>query len=230
MTVPAGASLALNGGTLDPAGTDVQIAGAVTLGAGDLNNAGSVAIAAGGSLDGGSGNVSLFGNWSNLGTFTAATGSVSFVDGGSTASNIAGSTTFDNVSFVSNVGKTYSFAVGSTQTIGGLLTILGTPAQGIQLKSAVAGQVANINLRPTGTQDIQHVGVSNVHATGQHLASNQTNDGGGGDAVGWFGAATGGNGGNVAPTPMMSSLNLLLLSLLVVFAAFLFRRNFPHRT
>jgi hypothetical protein len=229
--VPAGASIALNGGTLDPAGSDVQVAGTLALGAGNLQNAKNVSISSGGNIAGGSGSLSLFGDWSNLGSFTAGTSIVNFVDGSTTLANVSGSTAFDNASFVSNDGKTYAFAVGSTQSISGTLTILGTPAQGIQFKSAAAGQVANINLAPTGSQNIQYVGVSDVHATGQHLAPTLTNDGGSGNALGWFGNGTGGNGnGNPAPTPMLSSLILLLLTLLIAASAFLFRRNFPTRT
>jgi hypothetical protein len=52
-----------------------------------------------------------------------------------------------------------------------------------------------------------------VHATGQHLAANQTNDGGSGNAKGWFGSAA---AGNTVPTPAFSGIGLLLLALLLV--------------
>ena len=80
------------------------------------------------------------------------------------------------------------FQVGTTQTIAGVLQILGTTDNPIQFRSSAPGQVANINLLPGGTQSILHVGVTDVWATGQHLAPDQTNEGGGGNAVNWFGA------------------------------------------
>jgi hypothetical protein len=64
-----------------------------------------------------------------------------------------------------------------------------------------------------GTQNIQYVGVSDVHATGQHLAINQTNDGGTGNATGWFGTAI---AGNTVPTPTLSWFGSFLLALLLV--------------
>ncbi|HSN00126.1 MAG TPA: hypothetical protein VLS52_03840, partial [Rudaea sp.] len=79
----------------------------------------------------------------------------------------------------------------------------------------------NINLLPGGSQNIQYVGVSDVHATGQHLAANQTNDGGTGNATGWFGSAI---AGNTVPTPALSWIGLFLLALLLATIA-VTRRN-----
>lgn len=221
VAIPAGGTFALNGGSVDLAGTDLDIAGTLTFGAGQVNNAANVMISAGGNLDAGSGALTLFGDWSNAGTFAAGTSSVNFVDGGVNVSNVSGNSTFDNVSFVSTTGKTYAFAIGSTQTIQGALTILGTGAQAIQFTSSAAGQVASINLMQTGTQNIDFVGVSDVHGTGQQLAPTKTNDGGTGNDVGWFGnlsvAAT------VAPTPALSGFGLWLLALLLLGSAFVFR-------
>ncbi len=222
VVVPANASFALNGGNLDLAGTGLQVAGAFSLGAGNVNNAANVAIASGGSLDGGSGTITLFGDWSNTGTFTAGTGSVNFVGGSVAQSNISGNSIFYGASFVSAAGKNYVFAVGATQNISSLLTITGTAALPIQFRSSAAGQVANIDLLPGGSQNIVHVGVSDMHATGQHLAASQTNEGGTGNADGWFMSGVNG-GGNAVPTPTLSGIGASLLALLLaVFAAFVF--------
>jgi hypothetical protein len=212
VVVPTGAAFSLGGGSLDLGNTSLQVGGSFAIGSGSVQNADSVAILSGGNLDGGSGALTLFGDWSNAGTFSAGTGTVNFVDGGIAQSNISGNSTFDNVSFVSATGKNYVFAVGTTQSISGLLTILGTSTQGIQFRSSTAGQVANIDLLAGGTQNIQYVGVSDVHAIGQHLAINQTNDGGTGNATGWFGSAA---AGNTVPTPTLSWIGLLLLALLL---------------
>jgi hypothetical protein len=214
--VPSGAAFSLGGGSLDLGNTSLQVGGSFAVGSGNVQNVDSVSILAGGTLNGDSGTLTLFGDWSNAGTFAAGSSTVNFIDGVAQA-NISGNSTFNNASFVSANGKNYVFAVGTTQSVSGLLTILGTSAQGIQFRSSTAGQVANIDLLPGGTQNIQYVGVSDVHATGQHLAANQTNDGGSGNAKGWFGSAA---AGNTVPTPAFSGIGLLLLALLLVgFAA-----------
>ena len=112
---------------------------------------------------------------------------VRFIDGTQAQSGVMGDTLFHGLSFISNTGKTYVFAVASTQSIDGLLTILGTAGQAIQIASAAAGQVANMNLLPSGTQNIHDVGVSDVHAIGQPQAPDESNHGGSGNDLGWFG-------------------------------------------
>jgi hypothetical protein len=144
---------------------------------------------AGGTIDGGSGVIQLGGNWSNSGAFTRE------LDGriqrlcAITSATIGGNTTFFNASFVSSTGKNYVFAVGTTQTIGALLEIAGPRPIRSSFRSGTPGQVANVNLA-AATQQIQHVGVTDVWATGQHLAPNLTNEGGGGNAFRWFGSAS----------------------------------------
>ena len=212
VVVPTGAAFSLGGGSIDLGNTSLQVGGSFAVGSGSVQNADSVSILTGGSLDGGSGSVTLFGDWSNTGTFSAGTGTVNFVDGGIAQSNVSGNSTFDNVGFVSATGKNYVFAVGTTQSVSGLLTILGTSTQGIQFRSSTAGQVANIDLLAGGSQNIDFVGVSDVHATGQPLAPTKTNDGGTGNATGWFGSAA---AGNTVSTPTLSWTGLLLLALLL---------------
>jgi hypothetical protein len=211
--VPAGSSLSLNGGSLDLAGTSLTIAGSFATGSGGINGANNIDILAGATLDGGSGHLRLSGDWSNAGTFNPDGGTVFFVDGAASSSNVSGSSVFNNLSFISASGKFYVFAVGSTQTIDSALTIGGTPSAGIQFKSSIAGQVANINLLPSGAQNISYVGVSDVHATGQHLAAMLTNDGGSGNAMGWFSAVQPG-GSTTVPAPALSAFVLALLILL----------------
>lgn len=212
VAVPSGASFALNGGSIDLANTSLQVGGSFAVGSGSVQNVDSVSIL-GGTLDGGSGTLTLFGDWSNAGTFTAGTGTVNFVDGGGAQSNLSGNSAFANASFVSATGKNYVFAIGSTQNVSGLLTILGTSAQGIQFRSSAAAQVANIDLLPGGSQNIDFVGVSDVHGIGQTLAPTKTNDGGTGNALGWFGSGIA--AATSVPTPTLSAISLLLLTLLL---------------
>jgi len=214
--VPAGSSLSLNGGSLDLAGTGLTIAGTFATGSVGVNGANNIDILAGATLDGGSGYLRLSGDWSNAGTFNPAGGTVFFVDGAASSSNVSGSSVFNNLSFISASGKSYVFAVGSTQTIDSALTIGGAASAGIQFKSSIAGQVANINLLPAGAQNISYVGVSDVHATGQHLAPTLSNDGGTGNATGWFGSGIPpGGGAAIVPAPALSASALALSILLI---------------
>jgi hypothetical protein len=55
-----------------------------------------------------------------------------------------------------------------------------------------------------------------VHATGQHLAAGKTNDGGTGNALGWFGALV---SAAVRPAPALSLPALCLLALAMAMVA-----------
>ena len=215
-TIPSGASVQLNGGSLSLAGTSLLDAGVFGIGSGAMINILDASIAPGASLVVGTGAMTLSRDWSNLGTFTAGSGAINFIDGGVATSNISGNSIFNNASFISSTGKTYSFATGSTQTVGGALIILGASTLGIQFKSATLGQAANLNLLPGGTQNIDFVGVSSVHATGQPLAPTKTNFGGSGDALGWFGAVVAAVA--AIPAPMLSMLGMLLLCAVLIAA------------
>jgi hypothetical protein len=84
ITVPAGGSLSLAGGAMDLGCTDMTVAGNLQIGSALITTVHDVTIQAGtspdGTLDGGSGLITLAGNWSNSGTFIPGTSSVFFVD------------------------------------------------------------------------------------------------------------------------------------------------------
>jgi MYXO-CTERM domain-containing protein len=225
-SVPANAVISLKGGTLDLGCTDLIVAGTLQLGSGQVVNARNVTLQAGGVLDGGSGTLQLGGDWSNSGSFLPGTGTVRFFDLCAIASaTISGSSTFANARFVTSTGKNYVFAVGSTQTITGLLEITGTASHPIQFRNSVPGQVAFINLAAAGAQQIVHVGVTDVWATGQFLAPGQHNEGGGGNAKRWFGSPTP-PPGEAIPVPALSDLTQgVLAALLALAAAFGLRRR-----
>lgn len=216
LLVPAGARVQVGSGTLDAGGTDMAISGEVQVQSGTLRGLRNVDIAPGGTLDNGSGQIALSGDWNPAGAFVAGSGRVDFIDGlGPATATINGDSTFFDLAFTSTTGKNFRFAVGSVQTIVGQLAILGTQASPVQFRSTAAGQVASINLLPGGTQNILHVGVSDVHAIGQPLAPEQNNEGGSGNDVGWFGNVA---LGTVRDLPSASpwSLALLILSLAVL--------------
>lgn len=228
LIVPSGATTELNGGTVDLACTDVVVAGTLALGSGALRNVRHLTIQAGGTVAGNSGTIEIGGDWHNSGAFVAGSSHVQFRDlCGSTAGTVSGSTTFAGASFVSTSGKTYVFAPGTTQTITGVLEIAGTGPLPVQFRSGAAGQVANIDLQSGGSQQIQHVGVTDVWATGQWLAPGLTNEGGEGNASRWFGTPQA-----VLPTaiPATTPASLALMALsIAVFALFALRRREPAR-
>jgi len=213
LVVPPGGQYSTGGGLTDLACTDVVVAGTLLVAGGSLVNVRHVTIQPGGTIDGGSGLIQVGGNWSNSGTFVAGTSTVRFIDlCGLTSGTVGGNTVFFNARFSSATGKNHVFQVGTTQTISGLLEILGTSGNPIQFRSSAPGQVANINLLPAGTQSILHVGVTDIWATGQPLAPNQSNEGGGGNASNWFGSG----GPPIVPEieePIPSLGNLGLLGL-----------------
>jgi hypothetical protein len=231
--VAAGGTTNLGSGVVDLACTDLIVAGTLQIASGTMQNVRNVTIQSGGTIDGGSGVIQLGGNWTNSGSFAASTGEVDFRDVcGPGPATISGNTTFFRASFVSGTGKNYVFAVGSTQKILSVLQIAGTAPNPIQFRSSTPGQVASINLVGGGTQQIQHVGVTDVWATGQVLAPTLTNEGGGGNARRWFagGGGGGGGGGAAKPIPTIDIGALIALAMLLAASGFWFvKRATPRR-
>lgn len=228
VSVPAGATLNLSGGQLVAAGGDLITDGILQLGAGQVAGLQHFQVGAGGQASLGSGQVELFGDWGNAGAINPGSSIVHFVDGTLATSSILGATTFASVSFISTIGKRYLFESGQTQTISSALTIQGTQALPIQFDVTNPGSVANINLLPAGSQAIQYVGVSDVHATGQHLAPDQVNDGGRGNATGWFHTLLGADATMVPSSGPWSMLMLLLALSLLAWRQIQTRRTCAH--
>ena len=214
ISIPAGASIQLNGGTIAGAG-DVTIAGQLGVGVGQLVGVDNLLVTSGGSLLGGAGLIELAGDWQVDGGFDPGSGTVRFVDGAFASSHIVGSNTFSTLSLVSMLGKHIVVDAGGIQTILAHLEITGTAADPLQIERLPSGAEGQFNLAAGGTQSIIHVGVSNVHANGQPLAPAETNEGGSGNATGWFGAVVAAAINAPELIPALSTNLLLLLSLLM---------------
>ncbi len=116
------------------------------------------------------------------------------------------------------------------QKILSALEISGTAPNPIQFRSATPGQVAFIDLVNSGTQQIQHVGVTDVSSTGQCLAPGQSNEGGGGNAKNWFSCSSGGGGGGTAASiPALDAAALLALAALIAGSGLWFLRRATAR-
>jgi hypothetical protein len=221
IVVPAGGTVNGSGGAVDLACTDLIVGGTFNLGSGSLTNVRDVSILAGGAITATTGSIVLARNWSNQGSFTAGSGTVSIIDiaGCSGPSAISGNTTFNNLTLTSGSGRTVSFAPGSSQTVAGTLVISGTASLPIVLVSGGAQQAA-INLAGGG-QLISNVAVNNVAATGTPLAPGQTNRNPAGIAVNWFADLF---------VPTLSGGSLALLSLMILFFALFARGTRTRRS
>jgi hypothetical protein len=231
LVVPVGATTSLGSGIVDLACSDLVVGGTVRVQSGAVRNVRNVTIQSGGAIDGGSGVIQVGGNWTASGSFVAGTGEVDFRDlCGVGAASISGNTTFFRASFVSTTSKNYIFGVGSTQRILSVLEISGATPSPIQFRSATPGQVASIDLVNSGTQLIQHVGVTDVWSTGQCLAPGQSNEGGGGNAKNWFICSSGGGGGSTpASIPALDAAALLALAALLAGSGLWFVRRATAR-
>jgi hypothetical protein len=224
LSVPAGAHVSLNGGSAALAGQDLRIDGALALGSGSLFGLDALRTGAGAQADLGSGLVELSGDWENRGTLVAGTSQVRLLDG-QADSAILGSTTFASLALVSSSGKRYHFESGLTQTVSGQLTVQGASGLPIQVDVTQPGSTAFLDLLPSGTQAIAHVGVSDVHASGQPLAPTLSNEGGRGNDQGWFGNGGGPGPGAAVPAPTLSPAALFLFALAIGLAALRARRR-----
>jgi hypothetical protein len=225
--VPANAVSSLNGGALNLSCTDLIVAGTLNLGSGAILNARNFTVQPGGVVQGETGFIALSGNWtvSPTGQFVKGTSDVHFDEScGAGASVIMGSTTFYDVHFTSTTGKNFVFAVGTTQTIAHLFEFTGTASAPSQFRTSIPGQVAYIDLQPSGTQLISHVGVTDVWATGQWLAPLLTNEGGGGNARRWFGIPDA-----AQPIPAVGNAALVALAALLAGAGALALERRGHR-
>ena len=213
--VEAGTTLGTGGGEIDLACSDLSVAGTVNVEAGSFVNVRNINILPGGSITGDTGTIAVAGNWTNNGSFVSGTGTVRFVDDVSCAggATLAGNTNFHNVSFVSTVGKIYSFTAGSTQGVSGLLTITGSPSPGaaISFRSTTPGSYAFIAL--SSTQNILDVTVDWVQTTGAHHAPNAINRDPNGHSPGWFRFFVAPPAVDI-PTLNVATLSVLMLLLL----------------
>lgn len=213
ITIDSGGSISLGNGVLDLAGGDLIVDGQFNLQDGDVSNAGNVAI--NGGLDGGTGSLLVLGDWINNGSFIAQTGQVTLFNTAGGSVQMIGDSIFFGLSLLGPAGGRFVLQSGSVQQVINALTILGAPGQPVQIESSNPPQIAELVLQAGGSQNIDFVGVSNVHATGEPLAPDGTNQGGSGNAFGWFGSGSFGP----LPIPTLSIPGLLLMMLMMLVIA-----------
>lgn len=163
-------------------------AGALSLSTSDLtvtnnlnNSAGTLTVSASNF------NITVGGNWSNGGTFTSGTGTVTL---NGTAQTVSGSTTFYNL-IANTSGDVITFTDGTTQTISNSATF-----QNVTLRGSSTG---GWTVAMPATQTIDHVTVSYSTATGNTAVAGATSTDGGSNVNWTFGTVNTGNVGLVGP-------------------------------
>ena len=166
ISVGSSASFTVGDGSVDLGCGDLSIGGSVTIGSGTFTTMRDVNVSAG-ALFLGSGSMSLSGDWTNSGTVSAGAGLVTFVDGcGTNTSNIAGDTDFYDFSAVTSGGRLLQLAAGSTQTFGNSITLQGSGADPLTIRSSSPGSETFFVLPEGATQNILGVDVADNNADG----------------------------------------------------------------
>jgi hypothetical protein len=152
-----GSGITINSGTL-------TLANSPTL---DMN--GGITIAAAGVFDAGDANINLTGDWSNEGTFTYGTSTVT-LDG--TNQEVSGDTTFYNFTKSVPSSCTLTFESLSTQTITDTLTMTGSSGKVLTICSTSAGTVAAIEIPSSITSGVDYVDVKDNQIDGEDYHTN----------------------------------------------------------
>ncbi|WP_143559259.1 beta strand repeat-containing protein, partial [Alkalispirochaeta americana] len=165
--------------SIDKSANGVTIQDGLTIGNDLIINSGGLTLDAnlvvtdsinllGGSLAVGENTITLAGNWNRSGgTFSPGTGTVAFADADKT-SVISGSNAFNNLG-IEVSAKSIRFAAGTTQTVSEL-TVTGTSADRVMLRSTVSGSSWNLDVPDTAT--LSNVFLSDAHLTGADITFN----------------------------------------------------------
>lgn len=208
----SGAALVVNGALTNAAGIiksnnlSVTVAGAATLTGGNLV-AGTFPVTFkdgltlnGGNFQGGAGSVtaagvdilagvlnapsSIFydsGNWALAGgAFNAGTGTVDLIGANQV---VSGSTNFHNLTKSVTAPDTLTFQAGSTQTVGGTLTLKGATGKPLNLRSSISGSAWNID--PLSACAVAFTDVQDSHDVSK-LAITAAHSHDSGDDSGWL--------------------------------------------
>ena len=169
LTVGAGGTTSLANGSMDLGCGDLVINGTLNLDSGTMKNVDNVVINSGGTFNGGTGLLTLSGNWTNNGGTTNPGSSQVTIntDCGSDAVTVSGDSTFWNFTMQTGSGRQLNFAAGSNNTFNGHLVLNGAgdennPANLLKIRSTSAGSAAFIFVN--GTYAISKVDVSDNHA------------------------------------------------------------------
>lgn len=166
VTVQAGATFDVGDGTLGLDCGDLTVAGTLTVANGSIVTTRHVDIA-GGAFSLGTGSITLSGDWTNTGSFSAGTGSVNIVDGcATTTSAISGDSGFYDFNVTTTAGRLLQPTSGSSQTFNHDLTLVGTIANPLTIRSSSPGVAAIFTLINGASQNINGADVTDNDASG----------------------------------------------------------------
>ena len=166
ISVNSGASFAVGDGSVDVGCGDLAISGSVAVGSGAFSRLRNVAIVTG-SLSLGTGSLAFSGSWANSGSFSAGSGQVTLVDDCGTGTSVmSGDTRFHDFSAVTASGRVLQLAAGSTQTFASSLTLQGSGANPLTIRSSSPGMSTFFVLPEGGSQNIVGVDVADNNADG----------------------------------------------------------------
>lgn len=126
---------------------------------------GGVTISSDGTLNAGDGNINLTGDWSNAGTFTYGTSTVT-LDGEN--QEISGDTTFYN--FTKSVPRAcaFTFGAGDVQSVNNTLTMTGSSGKVLTICSTDGGTQGTLDVASNITSGIDYVNVTDNKADGEN--------------------------------------------------------------
>ena len=188
LAMPA-AAYAVNAGL--EIGSDAKVA----VDSGTLLVNDDITILSDGSLGGQQGNIEVGGNWTNDGTFTPTSTTVSFIDGASLV-NISGINHFYNLEAKTTTGKQINFAAGEYsanqyyQTVSNSLHFEGATGNLLILRSTSGGAQAKLGTYSGISQFVKWVDVQDHYAWREHIADGAAYAGfssiDNGNNTGWF--------------------------------------------
>jgi hypothetical protein len=152
-------------------------------------SAGSISIASTGTILGNSGNITLAESWTNNGTFTAGTSTVTLNSG--TTAVVTGTTTFYNLTITHTAAKEVDFATSGTPIfhVTNAFVVTGSSGNLIKLYSDSAG--TQWEFHPTGTASVDYADVKDGGCQSGAITISPTNstNSGNNDPCWFFGTA-----------------------------------------
>lgn len=163
VSIEAGAVWQIDDGLMDMGCATVHVTGTLHLQNGRVDGVDDLRIL--GQVSADTATLEIGGDWNNLGSFQAGTGTVRFVDRCNRAqSSLAGNTSFSTLTLESARGKSHRFPAGMTQTVSHTLRLAGASGQLLGIASTQPGTQAGLALAVGGAQQIGWVRVADMTA------------------------------------------------------------------
>lgn len=192
ISVRAGADFSLGAGSITAGCIDLIVQGEFSVNSGSVSGLRNVTISSG-TLSGGSGNISLSGNWANQGGFDSQTGSVVISDGcGVSRSSLDGNSMFYKFAVTTNSGKFLQHSAESVSSFETELRLEGTASDPLKIRSSIPGTAGEFVLSTGASQRIFGVDVADINASrGETIApaaAAQFKSSSAGNTPNWFAA------------------------------------------